>query len=111
MKSAGPINDAGSLVWYYGAYRNNKHVAPQTAMRRDNYKLIWELDSQRTYLFDLDGDLSETKDLSRFRPEIAESMFNELKGYLERVGTKLPTPNPDYDPAKDGALLSLTRVD
>ncbi len=68
------------------------------------------MDSQRTYLFDLEGDLSETNDLSRFRPEIADSMFNELQEYLERVGTKLPTPNPDYDPSKDGALLSLTGV-
>lgn len=99
---------AEALVWYYGAYRNNKHVAPQTAIRRGNYKLIWELDSQRTYLFDLEGDLSETNDLSRFRPELAESMHDELKGYLESVGTKLPMPNPDYDPSRDGALLSVT---
>ena len=50
------------LVWFYGAYRNMKHVAPQTAIRRDNHKLIWELDSGRTYLYDLDLDLSETTD-------------------------------------------------
>ncbi|MDE0362377.1 MAG: hypothetical protein OXI74_14500, partial [Rhodospirillaceae bacterium] len=77
----------------------------------DNYKLVWELDSQRTYLFDLDGDLSETNDLSRFRPEIAEAMFTELKGYLEDVGTKLPAINPDYDPSKDPGLLSVTGTD
>ena len=97
----------GALIWYYGAYRNGKHVAPQTAMRKDNYKLVWELDSQRTYLFDLDGDLSETNDLSRFRPEIAEAMFSELKGYLESVGTEMPTINPDYDPSTDPGLLSV----
>lgn len=97
-----------ALIWYYGAYRDLKHVAPQTAMRKGNYKLVWELDSQRTYLFDLDGDLGETNDLSRFRPEIADAMFDELKGYLESVGTKMPTPNPDYDPSKDPGLLSVT---
>ena len=97
-----------ALIWYYGAYRNLKHVAPQTAMRKDNYKLVWELDSQRTYLFDLDGDLSETNDLSRVRPEIADAMFSELKGYLEGVGTKMPTVNPDYDPSNDPGLLSVT---
>ena len=97
-----------ALIWYYGAYRNLKHVAPQTAMRKGNYKLVWELDSQRTYLFDLDGDLGETNDLSRFRPDIADAMFGELKGYLESVGTKMPTPNPDYDPSKDPGLLSVT---
>ena len=96
-----------ALIWYYGAYRNGKHVAPQTAMRKDNYKLVWELDSQRTYLFDLDGDLSETNDLSRFNPEIADAMHSELKGYLDSVGTKMPTINPDYDPSTDPGLLSV----
>ena len=97
-----------ALIWYYGAYRNGKHVAPQAAMRKDNYKLVWELDSQRTYLFDLDGDLSETNDLSRFRPEVADAMHSELKGYLEDVGTQIPTINPDYDPSQDPGLLSVT---
>ena len=97
------------LVWYYGAYRNMKHVAPQTAIRRGNHKLIWELDSGRTYLYDLDLDLSETTDLSRFRPQVAASLHEELKAYLAAVGTTLPTHNPDYDPAADRAMISVTR--
>ena len=98
-----------SLVWYYGAYRNMKHVAPQTAIRRDNHKLIWEIDSGRTYLYDLDLDLSETTDLSAFRPELAASLHEALKSYLAAVGTKLPTHNPDYDPTADRAMISVTR--
>ena len=97
------------LVWFYGAYRNMKHVAPQTAIRRDNHKLIWELDSGRTYLYDLDLDLSETTDLSRFRPQVAESLHEELKVYLAAVGTPMPTHNPDYDPTADQALVSPVR--
>ncbi|MDE0350143.1 MAG: sulfatase [Gammaproteobacteria bacterium] len=98
-----------ALVWYYGAYRNMKQVAPQTAIRRGNHKLIWELDSGRTYLYDLDLDLSETTDLSAFRPEVAASLHEELKSYLAAVGTTLPTHNPDYDPAADRAMISVTR--
>jgi arylsulfatase A-like enzyme len=44
------------LIWYCGAYRNMKHVGPQTAIRDGNYKLIRELDL----------DLSETTDLRYF---------------------------------------------
>jgi arylsulfatase A-like enzyme len=29
-----------ALIWYYGAYRNMKHVGPQAAIRRNNHKLI-----------------------------------------------------------------------
>ena len=95
------------LIWYYGAYRNQKHVTPQAAIRRGNHKLIWELEPDRAYLYDLDMDLRESTDLSRFRPEIAESMLADLQGFLSDVGTKLPTPNPDYDPASDGGLRPL----
>ena len=97
------------LVWFYGAYRNMKHVAPQTAIRRGSHKLIWELDSGRTYLYDLDLDLSETTDLSRFRPQVAASLHEELKAYLAAVGTPMPSHNPDYDPAADRALVSPLR--
>ena len=97
------------LVWFYGAYRNMKHVAPQTAIRRENHKLIWELDSGRTHLYDLDLDLSETTDLSRFRPQVAASLHEELKAYLAAVGTPMPSHNPDYDPAADRALVSPVR--
>lgn len=93
-----------SLIWFYGAYRNNKHVAPQAAMRRGRHKLIWEFESDRTQLFDLSLDISETTDLSRFRPDVATTMHEELKEYFAKVGTKLPTVNRDYDPAKDPGL-------
>ena len=99
------------LIWFYGAYRNQKHVTPQAAIRRGNHKLIWELEPDRTYLYDLDMDLRESTDLSRVRPEIAESMFAELKAYLDDVGTNIPTLNPDYDPALDGGLRPLVFED
>lgn len=107
LKSGGKADikrDTRSLIWYYGAYRNNKHVAPQAAIRRGQHKLIWEFESDRTILFDLELDISETTDLSRFRPEVARSMHEELRDYFQSVDVKLPTVNKDYDPAKDPAL-------
>ena len=74
-----------ALIWYYGAYRNMKHVGPQAAIRLNNYKLIRELDSGREYLFDLDLDLSETTDLSAFRGDVAKKLSARLDDYF-RVG-------------------------
>lgn len=93
-----------SLIWYYGAYRNHKYVTPQGAIRRGPHKLIWEIESDAARLFDLSLDLGETTDLARFRPEIARAMKQELKTYLAKVGTKLPTRNVNYDPTKDTGL-------
>ena len=95
-----------ALIWYYGAYRTGKHVAPQAAIRRGPHKLIWEFESDRTILYDLGLDLSETTDLSRFRPEVAKSLHAELRDYFQSVGAKLPTVNPNYDPNKDPGLTA-----
>jgi len=96
-----------SMIWYYSAYRNHKHVTPEAAIRKGRHKLIWEIESDRFQLFDLDLDLSETTDLARFRPQVAADLKQELLDYFKQVGTKLPIRNPDYDPAKDPGLRSL----
>lgn len=95
------------LIWYYGAYRNMKHVTPQTAIRLDQHKLIRELESGREVLYDLDLDLAETTDLSRFRPEVARRLSRMLDDYLASVDLELPTPNPEYDPTRDTGLVSV----
>ena len=93
-----------ALIWYYGAYRNHKHVVPTAAIRKGAHKLIWDLESDQTKLFDLSIDLSETTDLARVRPEIASELESELKGYFAAVGLEMPTRNLDYDPATDPGL-------
>ncbi len=89
------------IVWYYGAYRNFKHVVPQAAIRDGDYKLIWNLESDQTMLFNLALDISETTNLSRFNPARAAAMHDSLKAYFKAVGVRLPVHNPDYDPTKD----------
>lgn len=93
-----------SLIWYYSAYRNHKHVAPQAAIRHGHHKLIWEFESGQTRLFDLHLDIGETTDLSRFRQHVAQDMHKKLRDYFTSVDAKLPTINRDYDPTKDPAL-------
>jgi len=98
------LRQTDSLIWYYSGYRNHKHVVPHAAIRKGNYKLIREFDTDRTYLFDLSKDLSETTDMSRFQPEIAKDLADELDDYFDEVGISRPTVNPDYDPDKDLGL-------
>lgn len=96
------------LIWYYGAYRNMKNVVPQAAIRRGEFKLAWDLHSNRTWLYNLSNDLGESVDLTRFHPRIARSMFSELRDYLTDVGVELPRHNPDYDPASDPGVVSIS---
>ncbi len=92
------------LIWYYGAYRNGKHVSPQMAFRKGDIKLYWDIQNDRVDLYDLSLDLSETTNLAGFFPDLADSMLSELKAYMDSVGVSLPKPNPDYDPRLDPGL-------
>jgi arylsulfatase A len=95
------------FIWYYGAYRNFKHVVPQAAIRDGDHKLIWNLESDQTMLFNLALDISETTNLARFEPERARSLRRTLREYLRAVGVEFPVHNPSYDPTRDKGLERL----
>ncbi len=93
-----------ALLWYYSGFRNHKHVVPQAAIRKGNYKLIREYDTNRTYLYDLSRDLSETTDMSLFKPQLSKDLASELDAYFDQVGLKRPVLNPNYNPDQDQGL-------
>ena len=55
---------------------------PQSAIRKGDYKLIYEWDTKNAQLFNLVDDLSEKKDLSKEKPELAEQLTAELKEHV-----------------------------
>jgi len=88
-----------ALFWHYPHY-GNQGGAPAAAIRKGNHKLIHWFEEDRVELFDLANDLSEKKDLALARPDLVDALGAELKDWQEDVGAKLPTPNPNFDPAK-----------
>ena len=92
------------LIWYYGAYRNNKHVEPQAAIRDGRYKLIWEFSREAPALYDLELDVGETTDMTDYQPNVAQAMTVQLMQHFAEVALELPVRNPDYDPTRDLGL-------
>ena len=88
---------ARSLFWHYPHYH---HTTPAGAIRKGDLKLIEYFDDGHVELYDLKNDLSEKHDLTAERPDVAKSMQQELASWRKSVGANMPTPNPDYDPAK-----------
>lgn len=88
--------DRQSLLWHFPHYRVGK-VVPYSVIRQGNWKLIRRYaGATRFELFDLQNDLSETKDLSVARPELVRKLDEELSEMLQDTGAKLPQPNPNY---------------
>ncbi|MCX5673777.1 MAG: sulfatase [Planctomycetota bacterium] len=99
LKQAGRLSRE-AVYWHYPHYHN---TLPGGAVRAGDWKLIEYFEDGRVELYNLKQDLSETKDLAAAMPEKAADLRKKLADWRTRVGAQMPTPNPDYDPAKGKA--------
>jgi arylsulfatase A-like enzyme len=106
------LHEAGYATAHYGkwhiggggtaAYQSDE--GPQSAIRFGNLKLLRFYKDDRVMLFDLARDVSERDDLAQRMPAEAQRLRQRLEQYLSAVDAQLPTPNPDYDPAKPAPM-------
>ncbi len=93
---AAPAHEA--LHWHYPHY----HVeggTPYSAIRRGDWKLIHNLETDEVLLFDIASDLGEQRDLASVRPDLTVALRAQLSTWLSSVGAQYPTLNPNHDPA------------
>jgi len=83
------------LCWYYPHYSPQASM-PGYAIRKGDYKLVEHYDPVKTELFNLNNDLSETRDLSKLMPDKVEEMKIAFKSWLNNMHTIEHTLNPDY---------------
>lgn len=86
-----------ALYWHLPHYH---HSTPASAIRRGDWKLIEFFEDGRLELYNLRADLGEAQNLAAELPEQASVLQTELAAWRERVQALLPTPNPQYDPAR-----------
>ena len=96
--SGGPSVDRGPLYWHYPHYHTAR---PSGAIVKGDWKLIEWFETGKVELYDLAKDPSEQKDLSTAEPAQAAELLADLKAWRGRVGAQMPTPNPNFDPAKE----------
>ncbi len=99
------LTQAGSLerdaiYWHYPHYIPGR-TSPAGAVRCGDWKLIEYFEDGRVELYNLKEDLSETTDLAARMREKAAELRKMLADWRESVGAVMPTPNPDYDPARE----------
>jgi len=69
------------LIFHFPWYDN----LPMSAIRLGDYKLVKDLNTGETRLFDVAGDIGENHDLSKVMPEVAEKLHAMLTDYLDAV--------------------------
>jgi arylsulfatase A-like enzyme len=87
-----------ALFWHYPHW-GNQGGAPGTAIRHGKWKLIrWDW-PERTELFDLEQDPSETKDLYAENPEIVTELRKRMNEFLKETDAYFPFKNPKAEGA------------
>jgi len=98
LKQAGSLK-RNAIFWHYPHYH---HTAPCGAVRQGKHKLIEFFEDGTLELYDLESDLGEKANLAAKLPEKAAELRKVLAAWRQRVHAKMPTPNPNHDPARAG---------
>lgn len=95
-----------ALYWHYPHYH---HSRPAGAIRARDWKLIEFYDGAPAELYQISTDLSEERDLASQQPERVAELRQQLADWRARVNAVMPTPNPDYDPAREHEIATGRR--
>ena len=99
LQQTGSVN-RDALFWHYPHYHPGG-ATPYSAVRKGDYKLIEFFEDQRLELYNLKNDIGESHDLSGQMPEKIAELHKLLQDWRASVGAQMPSPNPDYDPARE----------
>lgn len=105
LKSPTASLNREALYFHFPHYH---HSRPAGAIRRGDWKMIEFFEDGKLELYHLKNDLSEETDLlldktsEEFQVSQARalSMQAQLAQWRAGIGAKMPTANPDYDPAR-----------
>lgn len=97
LKSGGRTRlNRQAIYWHFPHYRGS--IVPYSIIRAGDWKLIKRYEGKTFELFNLKDDLSETNELSERMPEKVRELDSKLTAWLEKSQSKMPRPNPNYDP-------------
>ncbi len=105
LKQTGTLK-RDAIYWHYPHYH---HSTPAAAIRQGNYKLIEFFEDGRVELYNLKTDISEKNNLAAKMPQKAAQLQKKLAAWRKSIGAKMPTPNPDFDPARAHEWLRRQR--
>jgi arylsulfatase A len=102
LRQAGGLNRT-ALYWHYPHYHPGG-ATPYSAVREGDWRLIEFFEDSRVELYHLKEDIAESNDLAARLPQKRDALLRQLRGWRQRMGAQMPSPNPDYDPATDSSF-------
>lgn len=92
----GKASGSRTFFWHIPHY-TNQGSRPAGAVRDGRWKLVEHYDTGKVELFDLDVDVTESRDLSKANANRTAAMRKRLLEWRRSVGAQENTPNPAVD--------------
>jgi arylsulfatase A len=90
----GAADPERAIYWHYPVYH---HDVPASAVRQGQWKLVENLVTRNSELYNLQTDIGETTDLAGVFPEKAKELQSLLQQWRADVKAEFPKPNPAFD--------------
>jgi len=87
------------IYWHFPYYHppiSYEGTKPCSAIREENYKLIYFYEDERIELYNLEDDLEEKNDLSSQIPELAAKLKEKLLNELNVANARFATLSPAF---------------
>jgi arylsulfatase A-like enzyme len=85
-----------AIYWHYPHY-SNQGGTPAASMVSGRWKLIEYFEDGRMELYDLERDVSETRNLAADQPDVTRHLRGMLRAWQRDVSAQIPTANPDWE--------------
>jgi arylsulfatase A-like enzyme len=93
----GTSSAASRTFYWHIPHYTNQGSRPAGAVRDGKWKLVEHYDDERVELFNLDVDVSETRDLSAEDPARTAALRRRLRAWRTAIAAQENTPNPSAD--------------
>jgi len=77
------------LFWHYPHY--HRQGKPSGSIRQNNYKLIESFEDGSLELYDLANDISESTNVAKTQPALAQQLLQRLNQWRKEVGAQMMT--------------------
>lgn len=83
-------------IYFHFPHFSGQGARPAGAVRDGDWKLVENYETGKTELFNLEEDISESKDLKLSNQEKAKELYNMLQDWRTEIDAKMPVKKPGY---------------
>ncbi len=84
-----------AIYWHFPHHRK-EGLSMGAVIRKGDWKLINEFETEKVYLFNLKNDVGEENNLSSQYPEKRDELLKKLKKWQQKVDAEIPQANEDF---------------